>query len=320
MAIEVGDVPFADLRDYVERTFRPVAETKGLELSVELDPRPAAVDLHRREAAAAGPAEPAVQRLQVHRGGPGRRCGSALATERLERRPPDRSTGRAVVAFSVSDTGHRHPAATSCRVIFEPFQQADTGDQPEVRRHRPGPVDQPGDRPAARRRDPGPEHASARGAPSPSTCRWTTSRSRRPPASRRAARPAARAAPAPPEPSPRRSATAARRRVRPRPRSAATTRRDRARRPGDPDRRARAPVRRDPAGQGPRDGLQGRDHARTARSALELAHEIQPAAITLDLRLPDMDGWVVLDRLKHDPAPATSPSTSSRSTTAGSAG
>ena len=30
MAIDVGDVPFADLREYVERTFRPVAETKGL--------------------------------------------------------------------------------------------------------------------------------------------------------------------------------------------------------------------------------------------------------------------------------------------------
>src|SRR5262249_26025860 len=37
-------------------------------------------------------------------------------------------------------------------------------------------------------------------------------------------------------------------------------------------------------------------------SALHLARKLKPAAVTLDLRLPDMDGWVVLDRLKHDPA------------------
>jgi CheY-like chemotaxis protein/signal transduction histidine kinase len=38
----------------------------------------------------------------------------------------------------------------------------------------------------------------------------------------------------------------------------------------------------------------------SGRMALGLAKEKQPAAITLDIGLPDMAGWVVLDVLKHD--------------------
>src|SRR6185437_7372731 len=42
--------------------------------------------------------------------------------------------------------------------------------------------------------------------------------------------------------------------------------------------------------------------AHRADRALALAREFQPTAVTLDLRLPDADGWTILDRLKHDPA------------------
>jgi HAMP domain-containing protein/CheY-like chemotaxis protein/signal transduction histidine kinase len=39
-----------------------------------------------------------------------------------------------------------------------------------------------------------------------------------------------------------------------------------------------------------------------SNAGLVMAREYKPDAITLDIRMPEMDGWMVLDRLKHDPA------------------
>ncbi len=43
------------------------------------------------------------------------------------------------------------------------------------------------------------------------------------------------------------------------------------------------------------------------REALDLARELHPSAITLDVMMPDLDGWTVLAAIKGDPALADIP-------------
>jgi CheY-like chemotaxis protein len=47
--------------------------------------------------------------------------------------------------------------------------------------------------------------------------------------------------------------------------------------------------------------------ASDGESGLRLAHELQPSGIILDVRLPDVDGWTVMERLRADPATASIP-------------
>ncbi len=71
VAVDVGELRLDELRRYVERTFRHVAEAEAPRLLHPQRRRAAAVDLHRRQAPAADHQEPAVQRVQVHAPRPG---------------------------------------------------------------------------------------------------------------------------------------------------------------------------------------------------------------------------------------------------------
>src|SRR6184192_146734 len=123
MDVHIGDVKLSDLRDFVERSFRPVSEDKGLDFEIEV-----------RGANVPPTIETDEQRLQqvlrnllsnafkfTEQGSVKLRVGVAegrqFASEALSR-------ADAVLEFAVVDTGVGI-AHDKLRLIFEAFQQAD---------------------------------------------------------------------------------------------------------------------------------------------------------------------------------------------------
>src|SRR5437016_1361531 len=123
VTIDVAGVTIADLVDYVERTFRPVAESRALEFTIDPDPRMPGVlhtDSKRLQQ---------VLRNLLSNAFKFTEHGSVTLRAGLVREGwnPDNNVlnnAPAVVVFSVSDTGIGiHPEKQ--QIIFEAFQQAD---------------------------------------------------------------------------------------------------------------------------------------------------------------------------------------------------
>jgi signal transduction histidine kinase/CheY-like chemotaxis protein len=123
VAIDPSDLLLGDLEQYIERTFRPVAESKNLGFAIEIDPR-TPITLHTD-----------FKRLQqilrnllsnafkfTERGGVTLSMGVASEGWSAENDLLNRAA--TVVAFSVSDTGIGIPVDKQ-HIIFEAFQQAD---------------------------------------------------------------------------------------------------------------------------------------------------------------------------------------------------
>ncbi len=123
MDVELGPVRFTELQDYCSRTFRHVAEGKGLDFTIELDSTLADnmhTDTKRLQQILKNLLSNALKftehgsvRLKIARPTAGWRSNH-----------PVLSRVKGIVAFSVTDTGIGIPQEKQ-RIIFEAFQQAD---------------------------------------------------------------------------------------------------------------------------------------------------------------------------------------------------
>ncbi|MEO8432573.1 MAG: response regulator, partial [Acidobacteriota bacterium] len=123
VVVDVGELRFSDLLDYVQRTFGHVAEAKGVGFGIEVDrrlPRSIFTDSKRLQQVIKNLLSNAFKftdrgrvTLNIETVGDGWTSG----IESLDR-------AKSVLAFSVTDTGIGIPADKQ-QIIFEAFQQAD---------------------------------------------------------------------------------------------------------------------------------------------------------------------------------------------------
>ena len=211
-----------------------------------------------------------------------------------------------MIAFAVTDTGIGI-ADDKLRADLRGVPAGRRHHQPQVRRHRPRPVDQPGDRAPARRRDPGRVRGRARAARSRSTCRRPTAGE--PSGPRRRGAPSARARSSgrgatwpktarPVWPAEHRRAGAV-----PVARRGDDLDDDRdaiSRATGSSDRRGRRDVARVAARRRASRASRARSPSRR-RGRSRWPTQFRPDAIILDIELPGVDGWSAARPLKQHP-------------------
>ena len=124
MDVEIGSVRFTELRDYCSRTFRHVADGKGLEFTIDLDSSVLSEIIHTDAkrlqqvlknllSNALKFTERGIVRLHVEHASAGWSASHPILNR-----------AKSVIAFSVTDTGIGIPQEKQ-RIIFEAFQQAD---------------------------------------------------------------------------------------------------------------------------------------------------------------------------------------------------
>ena len=125
MTLDVDIVPFSEMRDHLERLFRHVAEGKGLNFSVEYDPNLGGeihTDAKRLEQVLRNLLSNAFKFTE--KGQVALKVTPASGGWSSDH--PILSKAEAVIAFSVSDTGIGIPEDKQ-KIIFEAFQQAESG-------------------------------------------------------------------------------------------------------------------------------------------------------------------------------------------------